>query len=223
MASPLLYQIQMGTNRQRAFTLTELLTTITIIGLLAALLLPVFATAKRKSSGAGCVNNLKQIDLAFKVWANDNGDQYPMVVPMATGGAKEFAAQGIAFRVFQVMSNELNRAVILHCPNDTNTPAVSGFANLNNRHVSYFIGADATEKNPDAILLGDDNLVVNGKPVWPALWELPMNTKVGWSAERHRYEGNIGLTDGSVHGAAALNLEQLKSEANPDKARLIIP
>ncbi|HXF10197.1 MAG TPA: prepilin-type N-terminal cleavage/methylation domain-containing protein, partial [Desulfuromonadaceae bacterium] len=186
MALPLLSFDLMGTgNRHRAFTLTELLTSITIIGILAALLLPALAAAKRKSSRINCVYEVKQGVLAFKIWANDHGDQYPMSVAVEKGGAKEFAERGIASRVFQVMSNEINAPAVLHCPNDTNTLVATTFAKLSNRNISYFIGVDATEENLQTILLGDDNLVVNGRSVWPGLWELPVNVKLEWSAGRH--------------------------------------
>lgn len=61
-----------------AFTLIELLVVIAIIAILAAVLLPVLATAKKKAQGTYCVNNLKQLDLAWLMFAQDNQDHLPL-------------------------------------------------------------------------------------------------------------------------------------------------
>jgi len=120
-------------KQKKAFTLIELLVVIAIIAILAAMLLPALAAAKRKAQKINCVNNLKQVGIAFRIWEGDNGDRYPMAVTVASGGASEYLAHGgnasptptaptlgyNAAGAFLAMSNELATPKILFCPSDT--------------------------------------------------------------------------------------------------------
>jgi type II secretory pathway pseudopilin PulG len=125
-------------------TLIEVLVVVAIIVILVAMLLPGIAASKRRDSRIGCVNNLRQIELALKTWAVDNGDKYPMDVPGTNGGTMEWVTNGLAYLGFQMMSNELSPPKVLVCPRDNNMAAKSfSPREFSNTNVSYFVGADA--------------------------------------------------------------------------------
>jgi len=65
-------------NSRRGFTLIELLVVISIIAILAALLLPTLASVKKRATGVKCLNNLKQMQTAWHLYADDHSGNLPL-------------------------------------------------------------------------------------------------------------------------------------------------
>ena len=194
-------------RRNRVITAFEVLIVILCVVVAAATLLPILASSKRRASRINCISNLKQDNLAFRIWEGDNTNQYPMAVSVTNGGAMELIQKGNASAVFRVMSNELCTTKILLCPEDTDRTFATNWNNLDGSHISYFVSADASEEYPQMILDGDDDLVIDGKPIKPGLLALPANLPISWSGRRHGPCGNIGLADGSVQEESLTGLQ----------------
>jgi type II secretory pathway pseudopilin PulG len=212
-------------QRERGLTLLELLVVIVVTMILFAGLFSGadFSNAKARSLRIQCVNNLKQIGLATRVWEGDHGDKYSWSIPGTNGGTMEFISGPNAWRHFQVISNELRTPRVLLCPaDDSRLFGATNFNFLNNSNLSYFIGLDSTESDPQLILSGDGNLT-NSTPIRNGILELTTNNPTGWTSEMHKKVGNILLSDGSVQQASITGLRQEVANNGAFTNRLQMP
>jgi prepilin-type N-terminal cleavage/methylation domain-containing protein len=160
-----------------AFTLTELMVVIAVVTLFAAMLLHSQASTKADALHINCARNLKQVGLAFHLWAANHNDQFPMAVDLNNGGAKPVGGQMVeslkTYTVFLVMSNELITPKVVVCPADIDMrppkksfiPAGGTFPGnaaaavfTNNTATSYFVGRDSSFLKPRMLLSGDRNI-----------------------------------------------------------------
>jgi prepilin-type processing-associated H-X9-DG protein len=228
---------------RRGFTLIDLLLIVAAIVVLAAIMLPRLARTNGRPPRISCVNNLKQIGSAFRIWAREHNDLPPMSVSVTNGGVMELAATGNIAAIFQVMSNELSTPKILFCPTDKLRRQANVFAttvppgNQNvvpfqgNTSLSYFVNLDAVDTNPSMFLSGDDNLLIGGQPhdrlsgspAMSGVLPLTTNSLIAWSEARHEKQGNVALADGSVQQLSTSNLRRHWETSGVETNRLAMP
>ena len=137
---------------KRSFTLIELLVVIAIIAILAAMLLPALSSARAAAKSAACSNNLKQINIALNMYADENDDFLPPS-SMTNGDSwmRYIANQGSNGLVF---NNKLTTQSSFHCPAEPTDFGVHSEKKSQYGHYVaniYVLGIKGTSSNRDRI------------------------------------------------------------------------
>jgi prepilin-type N-terminal cleavage/methylation domain-containing protein/prepilin-type processing-associated H-X9-DG protein len=190
----------MSKRSRRGFTLIELLVVIAIIAILAAILFPVFARAREKARQSSCQSNLKQIGLAFTMYAQDYDEKMPRgsgyIAPTA------LLSPGNYGEWFLELAPYIKNTQIFNCPSASRTAFQTGgvdstalgygVAYSRNLFIDRTAMADITEP-ANCIIMADG--INNYMRLYCKASE---GGNYGWSWNRHNDGCNYTFVDGHV-------------------------
>ena len=146
---------------KRGFTLIELLVVIAIIAILAAILFPVFLTAKKRAQTSTCLNNLKQLSQALRTYADDNRafmpNDWPPLTPFIPNWCGCAAAYGWVYPEKGTIWKYVRNSKVYRCPLDIGRAAVritSVPVGMSNKDypLSYSMNHNLGLRNVDAMI-----------------------------------------------------------------------
>jgi len=107
-------------RKSPGFTLVELLVAVGIIGVLAALLLPVLSRARESAKRASCTNNLRQIGIAFELYLQENNDTYPAAADPVSMSPYYWLWMGRGWRtrLTEYIPGDKENPGVFWCPSD---------------------------------------------------------------------------------------------------------
>ena len=221
----------------QGLTLVEVVVIIFVIAFMVLGLIPRFSGTVKRERKVTCMDNLKQLGLAMKIWAGDNDNKPPMEVSATNGGSMELMDTPDAWKTFQVMSNELSTPKVIFCPEDsTHGGYATNWGDDLKHKISYFINVDANDTNTTMLVSGDDNFRLNNSPIPPGRFDVAATAPLEWDRSRHLTEtkyawfftskinsGYILLGDGSVQMTSNSSLTNYLTQTGLATNRLFIP
>ena len=138
----------MRPRHHAGFTLIELLVVIAIIAILAGMLLPALSRAKSKAQGIACLSNLKQLQLAYRLYTDDNLGTMPLNI-VGWNGSEPSALPGswvegnaksdtsISDLMAGSLYPHLNTWAVYRCPSDRSLTRIPGSPSTFRRTRSY--------------------------------------------------------------------------------------
>jgi hypothetical protein len=178
------------------------------------------------------LNNLKQIDLGFHLFAGDHQQKFPMQVSTNEGGSLEYLAPEDLSRHFAAVSGQLGTPRMLACPLDPLKQKARDFSSLNNANLSYFVALDARCGDTNSFLSGDRSLT-SASMISPGIILLATNSTMKWAAGIHyrtkqflpgkEFMGHVAFADGSVRRLGQGDLRKKVQNSTPPTNRIMVP
>jgi prepilin-type processing-associated H-X9-DG protein len=209
--------------KRKAFTLFEVLVVASTIALLAFILLPVFTVRSHAGRGhVACINNLKQIGLAMRMFGDDHENKLPWEVAASQGGSLDYRTGSEVFRHFLSASNELGSARVLVCPYDLGRMKALDWNTLANSNLSYFVGLNAVAGRASTILAGDRTLSLDGtNPVGCVAIQPQTDLRISGSFHDRRL--NLAFADGSAQQMTEKQVRRLIFQTNDLPFSVAVP
>jgi prepilin-type processing-associated H-X9-DG protein len=204
-----------------AFTRLDLLAILAGVAIMGLVALPLMAGSKPRGERVACLNNLRQLGVAWNLWAGEHGNRYPWRTSLANGGTSMHPLMNNPWLHFSWISNELRTPKVLTCPSDTPRRTAADFSaepdkgllngSIRNDCLSYFIGLDSLAEWPMHWLSGDRNVrfasfsACSSGARFAASFAISRATQTvvapvdaGWTNNMHGNSGNVLFTDGRV-------------------------
>lgn len=209
-------------NKSTAFTLLELFVVLGTVCILLLLVMGAVVHGHTKWQRVACVNSLKNVGLAFRIFERDAGTS-SMLPFQSSSNSPPLTTYDQFISRLRLMSNEISSPWVLVCTADSRHPATN-WSKLSRTNISYFISLDAEETYPQSLLAGDRNVITNGVRIGPGIVKLGSSvTNAGWDRTIHHFLGNIMMADGSVQQLSPARFSDQMRYAGQNSMTLAVP